>query len=69
MENIYLEKPMRIFKEGTTEHYAISSNDDCFVINTEDDTYFCYPLQKDVISKMAFATEEIYLYNLNKAKK
>ena len=33
---------------------------DCFVINTEDDTYFIYPSKKNVITKLAIATEEIY---------
>ncbi len=37
---------------------------DCFVINTEDDSYFCYPTKQNVITKLGFATEEIYLYNL-----
>ena len=37
---------------------------DCFVINTEDDTYFIYPSKKNVITKLAIATEEIYKFNL-----
>lgn len=39
---------------------------DCFVINTEDDTYFIYPSKKNVITKLAIATEEIYKFNLTK---
>ena len=39
---------------------------DCFVINTEDDTYFCYPKKQNVITKIGFATEAIYQYNLKK---
>ena len=41
---------------------------DCFVINTEDDCYFCYPKQKNVITKIGFAVEAIYQYHLNKTK-
>ena len=41
---------------------------DCFVINTEDDSYFCYPTKKNVITKLGFAVEEIYKYHLEKAK-
>ena len=43
--------------------------EDCFVINTEDDTYFIYPSKKNVITKLAIATEEIYKYNLNSNKR
>ena len=39
---------------------------DCFVINTEDDCYFCYPTKKDIITKLGFATEAIYQKHLNK---
>lgn len=39
---------------------------DCFVINTEDDCYFCYPKKKNVITKLGFATEAIYQYNLKR---
>ena len=33
---------------------------DCFDISTEDDSFYCYPSQKNVITKLAFATEIIY---------
>ncbi len=42
---------------------------DCFVINTEDNSYFCYTSKKDVISKLVFATEEIYKYHEKTLKK
>jgi len=41
---------------------------DCFVINTEDDTYFCYPTKQNVITKIGFAVEEIYQYHLKITK-
>ena len=41
---------------------------DCFVINTEDNTYFCYPKKNNVLTKISFATEAIYSFNLRKAK-
>lgn len=41
---------------------------DCFVINTEDDTYFCYPTKQNVITKIGFAVEEIYQYHLKRTK-
>lgn len=35
---------------------------DCFDISTEDDSFYCYPLTREnVVTKLAFATEELYL--------
>jgi len=34
---------------------------DCFDISTENDSFYCYPTKQNVITKLAFATEEIYL--------
>lgn len=34
---------------------------DCVDISTEDDSFYCYPLTKtDVVTKLGFATEELY---------
>ncbi len=33
---------------------------DCVDISTEDDSFYCYPTQKNVITKLAFATEIIF---------
>ena len=37
-------------------------------ISTEDDSFYCYTSKKDVITKLAFATEEIYRINLEKKR-
>ena len=37
-------------------------------ISTEDDSFYCYTTKPDVITKLAFATEEIYRVNLERAK-
>lgn len=34
--------------------------ENCFDISTETDSFYCYPTNPDVITKLAFATEEIY---------
>ena len=34
---------------------------DCFDISTENDSFYCIPSSKNVITKLGFATEEIYL--------
>ncbi len=40
---------------------------DCFDISTENDSFYCYPLTKEnVVTKLAFATEEIYKMSTEK---
>ncbi len=42
---------------------------DCFDISTENDSFYCYPKTKtDVVTKLAFATEEIYQLKLEQSK-
>ena len=33
---------------------------DCLDISTEDDSFYCFPTKENVVTKLAFATEEIY---------
>ena len=35
-------------------------------ISTENDSFYCQPTQKNVITKLAFATEELYLRSQHK---
>ncbi|MEE0946575.1 MAG: lysophospholipid acyltransferase family protein [Acutalibacteraceae bacterium] len=37
---------------------------DCVDISTENDSFYCYPKAQNVVTKLAFATEEIYKLNL-----
>ena len=39
---------------------------DCLDISTENDSFYCKPSRSDVITKLAFATEEIYQRALRK---
>ena len=42
---------------------------DCFDISTENDSFYCYPQTRtDVITKLAFATEEMYYMAMEKTK-
>ena len=41
---------------------------DCFDISCENDSFYCYPTKQNVVTKLGFATEEIYLMHLEKAK-
>jgi len=39
---------------------------DCVDISTENDSFYCYPTQENVVTKLAFATEELYLRSQKK---
>lgn len=41
---------------------------DCFEISTENDSFYCYPTKQNVITKLSFATEEIYQRARNQKK-
>ena len=75
LEGFYNKKEYRIIRtplQSNSLHieydYCHIKPYDCFDITTEDDCYFCYPTKKNVVTKLSFATEEIYLYNLEKVK-
>ena len=40
--------------------------ENCFDISTETDSFYCYPTNPDIITKLAFATEEIYKLHQSK---
>ena len=40
---------------------------DCVDISTEDDSFYCFPTKENVVTKLAFATEEIYQMHAEKA--
>ena len=42
---------------------------DCLDISTENDSFYCYPSQKNTVTKLAFATEEIYKRHLAQVRK
>ena len=73
LEGFYNNAPYRILRkplQANSLHieydYAHVLPYDAFVINTEDDTYICYPKKQNVVTKLGFAVEEIYQYNLKK---
>lgn len=41
---------------------------DCFDISTDNDSFYCYPKKQNVVTKLGFATEEIYLMHREQAK-
>ena len=42
---------------------------DCVDISTENDSFFCYPKKKNVVTKMAFATEILYEKAMSNTRK
>jgi phage pi2 protein 07 len=42
---------------------------DCVDISTDKDSFYCYPTKQNVVTKLSFATEEIYRLNQERAKK
>ena len=42
---------------------------DCVDISTEKDSFYCYPTKENVVTKLAFATEEIFQMNRPKVTK
>ncbi len=41
--------------------YCYLRPEDCFDISVENDSFYCYPTKKNVVTKLAFAVEELYL--------
>jgi 1-acyl-sn-glycerol-3-phosphate acyltransferase len=42
---------------------------DCLDISTETDSFYCFPSKENVVTKLGFATEEIYLRKLQSVRK
>ncbi len=44
--------------------YCYVRPDDCIDISTSKDSLYCYPTKKDVVTKISFATEELYKFKM-----
>ena len=67
LEGFYRGQPYRIQRlPHQTNSLHVEYNfhrfrkENCFDISTETDSFYCYPTNPDIITKLAFATEEIY---------
>ncbi len=49
--------------------YCYLRPEDCLDISTENDSFYCYPVKQNVVTKLAFATEELYKMEQEKRKK
>ncbi len=43
--------------------------EDCFDISTPNNSFYCYPSKKNIVTKLAFATEELYKIEQEKRKR
>ena len=63
-------KPLQTNSLHVEYDYCYIEPLDCVDVSTEDDSYYCYPESlKNVVTKMAFATEEIYQMHLERTQK
>lgn len=67
LKGFYREKPYEINRKPLQSNslhieydYCYIKPFDCVDISTEKDSFYCYPTKENVVTKLAFATEEIY---------
>ncbi len=71
LEGVYRDSPYRIQRlplQTNSLHieydYCYIKPFDCVDISTENDSFYCYPTRENVVTKLAFATEILYLKKL-----
>ncbi len=76
LKGVYREKEYHIQRkpfETNSLHieydYCYIKPFDCVDISTENDSFYCYPTKENVVTKLAFATEELFKIHHNKHKK
>ncbi len=77
LEGVYRDSPyyiQRLPQQTNSLHveydYCYIRPEDCLDISTENDSFYCYPVNKrDVVTKLAFATEILYLNKLAETQK
>ena len=55
-----LKKPLEM--DSLHIEYDYLGRGDCVDISVPDDSYWCYLTKRDAVTKLSFATEELYLY-------
>jgi hypothetical protein len=71
VEGEYEGKPYRIHRAVAGMYgvhveydYCYVRPDDCIDISTDLDSLYCYPTKNDVVTKLSFATEELYRHKM-----
>ena len=49
--------------------YCYLRPEDCIDISTEKDSFYCYPVKQNVVTKLSLATEEIFKLHMEKVKR
>ena len=62
-------RPLEVNSLHVEYDYCYIKPYDCFDISVENDSFYCYPKKQNVVTKLAFATEEIYQMNLRNLSK
>ncbi|MBR2131715.1 MAG: hypothetical protein IJ955_04105 [Oscillospiraceae bacterium] len=52
--------PLGMYGVHIEYDYCYVRPDDCIDISTENDSLYCYPTKQNVVTKLSFATEELY---------
>ena len=52
--------PLGMYGVHVEYDYCYVRADDCIDISTENDSLYCYPKKQNVVTKLSFATEELY---------
>lgn len=52
--------PISIYSLHVEYDFICARKDDCIDISTENDSFYCYPSIPNIITKLSFATEEMY---------
>ena len=52
--------PLGMYGVHIEYDYCYVRPDDCIDISTENDSLYCYPVKQNVVTKLSFATEELY---------
>lgn len=67
LEGVYNGEPYRIHRAASEMYgvhieydYCYVKPFDCIDISTEKDSFYCYPTQQNVVTKLSLATEEIF---------
>ncbi len=67
LEGVYNDSPYRIQRKPLGMYgvhieydYCYIRPEDCIDISTNNDSFYCYPTKKNVVTKLSLATEELY---------
>ncbi len=56
-------KPLSMYGVHIEYDYCYLRPEDCIDISTDNDSFYCYPTQQNVVTKLSLATEELYRFH------